>query len=373
MVGGGSGGHIFPLIAVQQSLAKKSPDNCFIVVSDGMSEPVRKQFLDNTIFLKIKSGKIRRFAQWRWWEYAYPARYKFYLLNLFDMVGLAIGIIQSIRIISKHKPDVIFAKGGYVSVPIGLAAGWLKIPYLLHESDTRPGLAGRVLRKHATEIAQGLDNGSNNSKVHITGIPVRQEFFRLTTDEARRKLQLSSSTKPILVVTCGSLGARRVNKIIVSNLKFILENFRVIHITGLVDYDSVIEQTVAFNGGEDYQVYPFIADNYPETIKSADLVISRAGATTIAELAAAAKPTIFIPNSFLTDQVSNSKWLESRKAGIVLDEEKLSNNSSTLKDQLINLLNPENREVLAHSIKNLAQEEASDKLAELLISIADRQ
>ncbi len=372
MVGGGSGGHIFPLIAVQQSLAKKSPDNSFIVVSDGMSEPVRKQFLDNTIFLKIKSGKIRRFAQWRWWEYAYPARYKFYLLNLFDMVGLAIGIIQSIRIISKRKPDVIFAKGGYVSVPIGLAAGWLKIPYLLHESDTRPGLAGRVLRKHATEIAQGLDNGSNNSKVHSTGIPVRQEFFRLTTEDARKTLNLPSSTKPTLVITCGSLGARRVNNIIVRNLAFILKNYRVIHITGSVDYENVTKHTADFNRGEDYQIYPFISDHYPETIKSADLIIARAGATTIAELAAAAKPTIFIPNSFLTDQVSNSKWLESRQAGIVLDEEKLANNSSTLKEQLINLLNPEARRVLAQSINKLAQVDASNKLADLIISISKR-
>lgn len=369
LVGGGSGGHIFPLIAVQKAINAQQKNMKFIVVTDKISDEVKKQFLDGTHFETIHSGKIRRFAHWKWWQYFYPTRYKFYLMNILDMGKLLVGIMQSLRLLHQHKPTVIFAKGGFVSVPIGLAARWQRIPVVLHESDTRPGLAGRVLQKSAAAVAQGLPSQeATNEHAIQTGIPVRDEFFDLARDEARKRLHFESK-KPLLVITGGSLGARRVNQIVVQHLAQILTDFSVIHITGEKDFEQVCAQTSGQSRG-DYQVFPFVGDKYPETIVAADIIVARAGATTIAELAAAKKPVIFIPNSYLTDQVSNTRWLESQNAGVVLHEDILSKDNTLLVSTLKKLLSEATRKTLSEKITKLAQRNAADLLATVILETA---
>ena len=365
LVGGGSGGHVLPLIAVQEQLEMLNPGNKFFVITDKIDDNVQKQFLAKTKFHNIKAGKFRRFAHWQWWQYFYPARFKFYLMNALDLFKIIFGICQSWMIIGKIKPDVIFAKGGYVSLPVGLVAKWRNIPLVLHDSDTRPGIANKLIAPSALFIASGLP--SNDRTRIFTGVPIREEFYKLTPVAAKKQLSVSSDKK-ILLITGGSLGAKRINEVVTKILDKLTKKFVIFHISGARDY----EQLKAYsNKYPHYKVFDFVGKEYPVLVCAADFVIGRAGATTIAEFAAAKKPAIFIPNTFLTDQVSNAKWLKSKNAGVIMDENKLIQDPGDLTRTLLELANTAaRREELSQSISKLAKRSAATDVAQLIIKAA---
>lgn len=365
LVGGGSGGHILPLIAVQKRLELHHHGNEYVVITDKISEEIKSQFLPKTKFLTIKTGKFRRFAHWKWWQYFYPARYKFYFFNFVDSFKIFVGLVQSLKILTLENPNVIFAKGGYVSLPVGLAARFLSKSLVLHDSDTRPGIANRLIAPTATYIASGFPSAD---KRHIfTGVPIRSEFHKVTKHQARKHLNISDREK-VLLITGGSLGARRINQIVKHDLDKLTKHFLVIHIGGETDYKQLRSDTQDLNN---YRLFDFVGADYPTMVLAADIVVGRAGATTIAEFAAAAKPSVFIPNLYLTDQVSNSKWLKSKNAALIMDESDLQDNPGKLYKELLGLSqNGSEKEMLSQAISKLAKKTAADEVAKLIIKAA---
>jgi UDP-N-acetylglucosamine--N-acetylmuramyl-(pentapeptide) pyrophosphoryl-undecaprenol N-acetylglucosamine transferase len=361
MVGGGSGGHVFPLIAIQQELNKIDSNLEFLIVSDRLTDAVMNEFQPDTKFRMIKSGKIRRFAHWKWYDYFKPNRYKFYMYNFIDLFKLSFGISQSLGILISAKPDIIFAKGGFVSVPVGFAAGVMNVPLILHDSDTRPGIASKLLSKRSKKILLGMQRrGKGNSEV--VGIPIREEFFSLTKATARAKLAIET-TKPLLLITGGSLGAKRINMLFENHLAELTEDYEIIHVSGEGDYQRVLNANKSLR--KSYKLYPFVTSEYPLLVAAADVVVGRAGATSIAEFAAAGVASIFIPNSYLTDQVSNTKWLVDHKAGIVIEE------SDTSEMELIKALEQLKsvtlRKEYAHMIHKLAVADSAKQVAKQII------
>ncbi|MBP6041983.1 UDP-N-acetylglucosamine--N-acetylmuramyl-(pentapeptide) pyrophosphoryl-undecaprenol N-acetylglucosamine transferase [Candidatus Saccharibacteria bacterium] len=361
MVGGGSGGHVFPLIAIQQELNKINPKLDFLIVSDKLSDAVKSEFQSGTEFRMIKSGKIRRFAHWKWYDYFKPNRYKFYIYNFIDLFKLSFGISQSLGILISAKPDIIFAKGGFVSVPVGFAASLMNIPLVLHDSDTRPGIASKLLAKRSKKVLLGMQR-PNTDDGKVVGIPIRQEFFSLTKAAARAKLGFET-TKPLLLITGGSLGAKRVNLLFENHLAELLEDYEIIHVSGEGDYKRALKASSGLK--KSYKLYPFVTSEYPLLVAAADVVVGRAGATSIAEFAAVGVASIFIPNSYLTDQVSNTKWLVDHKAGIVIKESDSA--ESELMKALDELKSVNLRKECAHMIHKLAVADSAKQVSKQII------
>jgi UDP-N-acetylglucosamine--N-acetylmuramyl-(pentapeptide) pyrophosphoryl-undecaprenol N-acetylglucosamine transferase len=302
-----------------------------------------------------------RFAHWKWYDYFKPNRYKFYLFNLIDVFKLIIGGIQSLKILLTEKPDVVFAKGGYVSVPIGLVASWLNIPLILHDSDTRLGIANKLLARRATKLLLGMERTDSDDNP-VVGIPVREAFFDLDKATSKSKLGIDSG-KPLLLITGGSLGAKRINILFEEHLQDLVNGYEIVHISGVGDYDRLSKVTEKIKEG--YNLHPFVSSDYPALVAAADVVVGRAGATSIAEFAAAGVASIFIPNSYLTDQVSNTNWLIAHNAGLVIEES--GRTEIELMDALEKLKTESVRNGYAHKIHKLAIRDSAKKVAQYII------
>lgn len=361
--GGGTGGHIYPGIAVADELsriAREQGRECqiyWIGNNSGMDKNIVEKFLipsDNkesvsdssksiTKFYGIPCGKLRRY---------------FSIKNFFDVFKIVFGLIKSFFLLLKIKPDFVFSKGGFVSVPPCMAAKFLHIPYFTHECDATPGLATRLNAKGAKNILVSYDDTINmlssgyRKKSIKTGNPVRPVFFKDSSQKGKEFLNISDSNKkPVVLVLGGSLGALQVNNLIAENINQITKDFIVVHQTGRT---YAKENPDKMQITDSYKPFEFIYDEMPSVIQAADIIISRAGANSICECSACGKPMILVPlcgSGTRGDQVDNAKVFEKQGAAYVLMGEDV--NGTKLMEYLNNLKDVNTRKQFSENSKKL--------------------
>ena len=293
--------------------------------------------------------------------------------NFGDAFKVGIGFIQSFFKLLVWRPDVVFTKGGYVCLPVGLAAHILHIPLVIHDSDAHPGLTNRVLSRWATSIATGAPleyYPYPKSRSRYVGIPIAAEFHPYTVAEkiVAKKDWGIDPTKPLIVVTGGGLGAARINEVVADTLHQLQRLGSVVLVAGAGQYDAL--RSIVPRNSEQFQIYPFVT-NMHSLLGGADVVVTRAGATTILELAALEKPTILIPNGKLTGghQLKNAAVYEAAGAVVVVDEALLDTNKSLLAEAIQTLLSePENTKAMAHKFKAFSKPDAAKDMAAMILA-----
>lgn len=270
-------------------------------------------------FAAINCGKLRRYFSWE---------------NFVDFFRIIIGIFQSLRKIRQFRPQVIFCKGGYVSFPVAVAGWMCHIPVILHESDVIPGLANKLLAKFAQVVCVSFEESKqyfkNKQQVIVTGNPLREEITQGSADTGY-KITGFHKNLPVLLVMGGSLGATFINELLLEILPDLLQNFQIIHIAGKGKQQSsnklIESQPHSKQLDERYCSFEYVGENLKHFYAMANLIISRAGANSLAEIAAIEKPAIIIPLSLKAsrgDQIINAEIFQKNHLSIVLDQEKTS-------------------------------------------------
>jgi len=372
---GGSGGHVTPAVAVLRELKRRSPDMEIRVWCDKRYAPQTRNLVhsfDDTIPVQtVLSGKLRRYHNLKWWQHMTTPSILF--PNLRDMVLVVGGFLQSIAKFIVWRPDVVFAKGGFVSVPAGIVAWLFRIPLVIHDSDSHPGLANRVLARFATYIATGAPLSNypyDRKRARYTGIPISEDFHPYS-DQERLKMKNAlgfESDMPLVVITGGGLGAGHLNQTVIKQLEPLLALTSVMLLTGAAHYEAV-RASVPPNDSR-FQLLPFI--NNEEMVRvlgAADIVVSRAGATTIFELSALAKPTILIPNAQLAGGHQLKNAVEYSKGGAteVIEDVQLTAYPQVLVDTIGSLLaDPAKCAQMARVFYALSKPKATQEVADLI-------
>ncbi|MGW8184556.1 MAG: undecaprenyldiphospho-muramoylpentapeptide beta-N-acetylglucosaminyltransferase [Candidatus Moraniibacteriota bacterium] len=361
ITGGGTGGHIFPLISVVEKIREIEIDTDFLYLGSG-GELEQKVMLENSIPTKsIMSGKMRRY---------------FSLANIIDVFKIPIGIIQSLWYLLWYMPDVIFSKGGYVSVPVAFAAWVYMIPILTHESDAMPGLANRIIGVLSERIAISYPHTAkyfDEKKVLLTGNPVRSDIDKGDKKVFLEKFGLTES-RPVILVLGGSQGARNINVAIASILADLVKVAQVVHQTGEANYHETIKlaRSSGIKEGRDgYHPMPFLdLNDMKNALSASDLVISRAGANSISEIAANSKPVILIPLSTAANnhQGMNAYFITEKGGAVVLEESNIGKNMLIGKIEKI-LNDKELRENLSKNIKEFYHADAPLKIAQGILDL----
>lgn len=371
--GGGTGGHIYPGLAVADELKSLAVSNnkelkiTWIGCSKGMDRnivekacgPDGKPTADK--FYGIPSGKLRRY---------------FSLKNFSDLFRILGGFFAAFHILRREKPALLFSKGGFVSVPPCLAAHLLHIPVFTHECDFTLGLANRLNFKSADCMFVSYEETKNRlstadqARVIVTGNPVRPVFYKTDSARGRNFLGLNdtSSQKPLLLVLGGSSGARQINELVYDNIDFLCSNFIVVHQTGLVNSDDDRAASFAKKYEGSYKPYNFIYQEMPDVVSAADVILSRAGANSIWEAAVLLKPMILVPlcgSGTRGDQVDNAEFFRSRGVAEVLLGKDAD--SEHLKSALTIMLDASKRAAYSEALKKLTgSEPPAKKIAAIL-------
>ena len=365
LTGGGTGGHIFPLAAVAAKLKEKMGNDAEFLYL-GPSQKLEKEIMkrENIKTKRIISGKMRRY---------------FSPLNFTDALKIPIGFIQSLWALLIFMPDVVFSKGGYAAVPVVLAAWIYRIPILSHESDAIPGIANKILGKFSNWIAISYPSAQEyflKSKVIITGNPIRKEITQGNSEAARKHFDLLES-KPTILIMGGSQGARCVNQAIVKILPDLLRQTQIIHQTGEKNFKETKRLAAEAGikaGRRGYHPVSFMQiDELKKALAAADLIISRAGANSIANIAAVKKPAILIPLPTAANNHQQMNAYEIARIGgaLVLEESNLGENM--LLKKIEKILKDENlRSNMSQKISAFYHPEAADKIAEGLIELAGK-
>ncbi|QFP41614.1 undecaprenyldiphospho-muramoylpentapeptide beta-N-acetylglucosaminyltransferase [Borrelia miyamotoi] len=343
--GGGTGGHIFPGIAIISKLREVAPNIEFFWLGQkgSMEENLIKEH-EHIKFITIPSGKFRRY---------------FSLKNFTDFFKVIFGIIKSFFILKKYKPQIIYATGGFVSSPPIIAASLLKIRRITHEMDLDPGLATKINSKFANKIHISFKESKkyfNNKNVLYTGSPIRKEFLNPNPNILKSLTQ--NTEKPIISVLGGSLGADILNKL-TANIKNQI-NAYFIHQCGK-NLDEIREKNYL-------RKQFFNAEEMASIVKFSRMIISRAGAGAIKEFANAGACVIFIPfvKGSRGDQLRNAKLLEEQNACLKIDEENLS--ESKIMNAIKKILkSKEKANILRNNIKKFHNQDSSHLIANLLL------
>ena len=319
LTGGGTAGHVTPNLALLPSLKKAGYEIRYI----GSYQGIERKLIEGAgiPYDGISSGKLRRY---------------FDLKNFSDPFRVAKGYFEALRLIRRYKPDVVFSKGGFVAVPVVLAAKHYKVPVIIHESDMTPGLANKICIPSAAKVCCNFPETLKylpKDKAVLTGSPIRAELL-----EGDRKAGLSyahlTEDKPVLLIIGGSLGSVAVNTAVRNILSDLLKDFQVIHLCGKGKLDTSLTDT------EGYVQYEYIKDELSDLFALSDLVISRAGANAICEISALKKPNLLIPlsaNASRGDQILNARSFEKLGYSKVLEEEEITNEKllQTIRDLYI--------------------------------------
>ncbi len=290
--------------------------------------------------------------------------------DFFKVVG---GFFQSMYKLILWRPDVVFTKGGYVCLPVGLAAHILRIPLVIHDSDAHPGLTNRILSRWATKIATGAPLEYYQypaEKSRYIGIPINEAFHRYSKAEqlAAKKEWHVDPELPLVVVTGGGLGAKRLNNTVIEVLEQLQKKASVILVAGAAQYDELRKKFPSDT--KRFQLHSFIS-NMHVLLGAADIVVTRAGATTILELAALAKPTILVPNAALTGghQLKNAAVYGDAQVAVVLDEDQMVETPKLLVDAVSFYLNdPKTTASMAKRFAKFAKPNAAKDMASLILS-----
>ncbi len=348
--GGGTGGHVIPCLTVISELKKLAPRVKISYV--GSRQGVERGLVRTAgiPYYAVTTGKLRRY---------------FSLANLFDAVRVPIGVLQALHLFGRLQPDVVFAKGGYVSVPVALAAGLLRIPLIIHESDITPGLATHLTAKLANKICVSFSETKKHlpkKKVVLTGNPVR------AAGKAARGRQFLKfqNRKPIILITGGSTGARFLNELIKSIAPRLVEKANLVWLTGPGKKRSGKLKT------QNLRVFEYLDKEYPDVLAAADLVICRAGAGTLFELATASKPSVLIPlpaTGSRGDQLLNAEFFAQKGATKVFQQETIRPGAFVA--ELTELLkNKRQLAKMSRAVKKLASKNAAQKIAKIILQAA---
>ncbi len=361
-----------PILATLEELHKLQPELDVLYIGQAGSMESSVAAAHGIAFEAIRAGKLRRYSDVS--TLRSMTDVKTISLNVRDIGRLVRGYRKSLSILRHVKPDIVFCKGGYVSLPVGLAAATLKIPYVVHESDLRAGLSNRTLAKWATKVAVGFPvknyHDLPKDRLVYTGSPVRAELSAINPDKAKKHFGLTTD-KPVILVTGGGLGSQSLNDVVTTALPKLLQDYQIMHITGEKDIEHVRFRLRAFSKEElaGYHVFSFLREDMPQALVAADVVVTRAGATTLAELAVLGKPTLVIPHPSLTDQAINAKTFA--RAGAVRNVPQTGLTPAILLRELHRITDsPKEQALLSKSISEFAKADAAHELAQLLIETA---
>ena len=375
--GGGTGGHIYPGLAVVDELKEKINSTkidgksldvqiVWIGSSKGMDKNLVEKSGSVDKFIGIPCGKLRRYFSFQ---------------NFIDLFKIAAGFICAFFQLAKLKPLVVFSKGGFVSVPSCYAAKLLKIPVFTHECDFSTGLATRLNLKVAEKLLVSYEetktklHASIQEKTIVTGNPVRPIFYNAdknkglefvfsSKENSSTIIENSNLQKPILLVVGGSLGAKQINLLVWKNLEELCKNFIVIHQTGKKqDYFVDVSHP-------DYYPFEFIYSQMADVMACADVILSRSGANSLWEAVVQYKPMVLIPLSVAGsrgDQVENAKYFEKKGCAINLDSENLTD--EVFLQTMTEILSEQKRKNMIESCKNLCgSEKPAKKIAEIIFN-----
>ncbi len=306
LTGGGTAGHVTPNLALLPALKEKGYEISYI----GSYEGIEKQLISDAgiPYRGIATGKFRRY---------------FDLKNFTDPFRVIKGFAEAKKALKEIQPDVVFSKGGFVSVPVVRAAASLKIPCIIHESDMTPGLANKLCFPVAKKVCCNFPETVSllpSEKAVLTGSPIRAELLEGDKEKGLAFCGFHPG-KPVILVIGGSLGAAAINKAVREALPLLLDDFEVVHLCGKGKLDESLVNKFG------YKQFEYITEELKDLFAAADIVISRAGANSICELLALKKPNILIPlpaSASRGDQILNAKSFEEQGFSLVLDEETLT-------------------------------------------------
>ena len=344
LTGGGTAGHVTPNIALLPGLKERGYDIHYIGSYDGIEKELITQL--DIPYHGISSGKLRRY---------------FSLQNFTDPFRVLKGFGEARKIIKKLKPDVIFSKGGFVSVPVVIAGKQCKVPTIIHESDMTPGLANKLASPSASKVCCNFPETLEHlpeGKAVLTGSPIREELLTGSREAALDFCKLSAD-KPVILIVGGSLGSVIVNNAVREILPELLKDFHVIHLCGKGKTDESLKD---LNG---YLQYEYIQEELKDLFALADIVISRAGANAICELLALYKPNILIPLSARAsrgDQILNARSFERQGYSMVIEEEDL--NQASLLSAIQHLY--QNKDTYINAMKQSSQQDSIKTILNLI-------
>ena len=350
LTGGGTAGHVTPNIALLPRLKELQYDIHYIGSYNGIEKSlIEKQGVP---YHGISSGKLRRY---------------FSLQNFTDPFRVLKGFSEANKIIKDLKPDVIFSKGGFVSVPVVIAGKRNHVPVIIHESDMTPGLANKISIPSATKVCCNFPETLKSlpeAKAVLTGSPIRQELMTGDKEKARKFCGFQDE-KPVILIVGGSLGAAAVNQAVRKILPQLLEEFQIIHLCGKGKLDESLK------GLQGYAQFEYIQDELKDLFALADIVISRAGANAICELLALRKPNLLIPLSASAsrgDQILNARSFERQKFSMVLEEEELTD------ERLLSAVHKlyDSRETFVEAMNQSSQQSPIETIIGLIEEAASR-
>lgn len=402
VVGGGSGGHITPAVAVIREVLEQRPrtrvefwtdrkyyKNVVKITTEigmrwGRSADTRVGKAPYIRVRKICAGKFHRYAGWKlrdWFENWWIVLKDLIWGNLVGFIGFVAGFLQSFwrLVLPSRRPDVIFLKGGFVGLPVGLVAKILKIPYIVHESDAVPGLANRLLMKRAAVVATGMEMKGDDRFVQV-GTPVAAEF-KMVSETKQKTLKKAfgfDPERPLVVVTGGSQGSLNIDEA----MKVILPDMLKFASVGLVAGRKWYEEMTELKKYEEwdkaklqsnFRLWEFNSAMH-ELMGAADVVVSRAGATTIAELAALKKAVVLVPFEKLPGghQVKNAELLVKMGAAVMVTDEQMRQQPEMLLNEVRHLVrSPRVRTDLAEKLHAEAKTDAAKQLADIVLTIGE--
>ncbi len=356
--GGGTGGHVFPVFAIDAYLLHEANNGSTpyerFWIGSGKIEEQKWVEAASIRYLSIRSGKLRRYFSWR---------------LLPDMANIVVGFFQALAILRRERPDVVFSKGGYVSVPPVVAAYLLGIPTVTHESDALIGLATKINARFADIICVPFDEVQRQfpprlaSKVRKTGVPTRLSKETADAEMARIRYGIPKN-RPLIVILGGSQGALQINTLVWERLDDLLELACVVHQTGEKTYRKIER-----NG---YRAVPFIDGDFGGVLRAATLVVSRSGATAIADFLEMEVPMVLIPlgkESSRGEQLENARRLEEIGGAVVLSQEHA--NGDTLVAQVARIISDgELRQRMVDAAKRVNVGESKARLAQIIMQSA---
>lgn len=352
--GGGTAGHIYPLLEVASFLSRRhSIKTLYIGGKGNLEEEIVPKKMP---FKAISSGKLRRHLT---------------LLHLRDSGRFVKGLIAARSIVKKFKPDLVFTKGGYVSLPVILASHQLGIPVIIHESDIVMGLANRLGSRFADKICVGypIENYADQLKDRLvyTGNPIRKDFFTRVSSIDRKAFSIRKDL-PVILITAGSQGALAINDALEPILKILLRKAQIIHLTGKNSEERFLKvrEKLPKNLVNNYHPFGYLSNQMESAVKVSDLVISRAGST-IFELAACGKPMILIPlpSSANNHQVRNAEFFTKEGAALSLSQAHLT--PERLLHTINTLLNNDHRlKIMSIRSKKMARPDSVDRIVRVI-------
>lgn len=305
LTGGGSAGHVTPNLALLPQLLAEGIEVHYIGTADGIERTILSERKDVTYHI-ISSGKLRRYFSWK---------------NFTDPFRVMRGLFQARRVMREVKPAAVFSKGGFVSVPVVIAAHGKHIPVVTHESDYTPGLANKINAKFADKICVTFEDtlAHVGAKGVHTGTPIRPELYQGDKERGLAFLGFNDK-KPVLLIMGGSLGASAVNDAVRAALPKLLISYDIVHLCGKGKVEERLNQP-------GYRQFEYVNEELPDVLAATDVVVSRAGANAVFEFLALSKPALLIPlprSASRGDQILNAGYFARKGFAMVLEQESLT-------------------------------------------------